>query len=51
MSGRKGVSVLKKYFDLKPGQRLAEFADETRRLTDPDFEQIKTGIENGTYTY
>ncbi|WP_153265499.1 hypothetical protein [Nonomuraea phyllanthi] len=51
MSGRKGVSVLKKYFDLKPGQKLAEFAEEARNLTDEDFEQIKGGIENGSYDY
>ncbi|GAA3559695.1 hypothetical protein GCM10022419_045370 [Nonomuraea rosea] len=51
MTGRKGVSTLKKYFDVKPGQKLAEFADETRRLTDKDFDEIRGGIENGTYTY
>jgi hypothetical protein len=51
VTGRKGVSTLKKYFDVKPGQKLAEFADETRQLTDKDFDQIKGGIENGTYTY
>ncbi|MEU7743228.1 hypothetical protein [Nonomuraea sp. NPDC049158] len=51
MTGRKGVSVLKKYFDVKPGQKLAEFADETRKLTDKDFDQIKNGIEDGSYNY
>ncbi|WP_188188925.1 hypothetical protein [Nonomuraea sp. SYSU D8015] len=51
MTGRKGVSSLKKYFDLKPGQKLAEFAEETRQLTDKDFEQIKSGIENGSLNY
>ncbi|MFC5822291.1 hypothetical protein [Nonomuraea insulae] len=51
MSGRKGVSSLKTYFDKKPGQTLAEFAAETRNLSDKDFEQLKTGIDNGTYNY
>lgn len=52
MAGREGVSVLYKYFGKKtPDQKLAEFADETKMLTDTEFEQLKTGIENGTLTY
>lgn len=50
-TGRTGVSVLKKYFGLKDGESLKDFAGETKQLTDQDFDQLKTGIEDGSFTY
>lgn len=50
-TGRKGVSVLKKFFGTLPGQSLAEFAEETKALSDQDFEAIRDGITDGSLTY
>lgn len=50
-TGRKGVAVLKKFFELKNGQTLQEFAAETKELDDKSFEQLRDGIEDGTLTY
>lgn len=51
MAGRTGVNVLAKYFGRLPGQTLMDFAAEAKALTDTDFEQLKSGIENGSLNY
>lgn len=51
MSGRAGVSHLKSFFGLKPGQTLMEFAAEVKRLTDEDFAALRDGIVDGSLTY
>jgi hypothetical protein len=52
MAGRSGTSVLLKFFGkIDPTQTLQAFADETHDLSDRDFEQLKSGIESGTFTY
>ena len=48
---RVGVAALKKFFGLKDGQTLAEFAVESKQLTDDDFAQLRDGITNGSLTY
>lgn len=48
---RVGVADLKKYFGLKPGETLKEFAAESKALTDEDFCQLRDGIQNGSLTY
>jgi hypothetical protein len=51
VAGRVGVKVLKDFFGYKPNEGLREFAAEAMALSDEDFEQLKTGIENGSLTY
>lgn len=50
-TGRTGISVLKKYFETKPGQTLQEFAAEVKELDDATFEALRDGISDGTLTY
>lgn len=50
-TGRKGITVLKKFFETKDGQSLQEFAAEVKELDDESFEQLRSGIEDGTLTY
>ena len=51
MTGRSGISTLKKFFDLMPGQTLRDFANEVKELSDDEFETLKAGIEDGSLTY
>lgn len=48
---RAGAAKIIKYMGKRPGQGLAEMAEELKELTDLDIEQLRTGIENGTLTY
>jgi hypothetical protein len=49
--GRKGASVLKTYFGLKPGQTLQDFVHELKALPDDDYWELHAGITNETHTY
>ena len=51
MAGRVGAPIFMKYFGKLPGQKLSEFAEELKKLTDADYEQLRAGIENGSLTY
>lgn len=51
MAGRTGISVLKKFFELKPGQRLHDFAEEVKALDDKSYAELHDGIEDGSLTY
>lgn len=49
---KKGVATtIKKYFDLKPDQKMQDFLAEYKELTDEDKRQLVDGIENGALTY
>lgn len=50
-TGRTGITVLKKYFGFQEGQDLKGFAAEVKALDDKSFEQLRDGIENGTFDY
>lgn len=43
--------VLKKYFELLPGQKMIDFMEELKQLTPEDKAQLAAGIEDGTLTY
>ncbi len=43
--------VLKKYFGVRPGDKLQDFAKELKNLTDSDREELTTGILNESFTY
>lgn len=45
------ISTVKKYFGLKDGQTMTEFAKEYKELTDEDKAQLAGGILDGTETY
>lgn len=45
------ASVLKQFFGFKQGEGLKEFAAEVKQLTDQDYVDLVTGIENGSLTY
>ena len=47
-----GVGTVMKFFGKKPGQSLAEFKhDEWDKLTDKDKEQLRDGVNDGTFDY
>lgn len=50
-TGRTGITTLKKFFGFKPGQSLKDFAAEVKALDDKSFEQLRNGIEDGTFDY
>lgn len=43
--------VLKKYFEVRPGEKMVDFMEELKQLTPEDKEQLAEGINNGTLTY
>lgn len=43
--------VLKKFFDVKPGDHLIDFARELKTLSDHERDQLTTGILNESFTY
>ena len=45
------ASVLKKFFGLKDGQTLSDFAGELKQLTDEDKEQLVQGITDESFSY
>ncbi len=45
------LKPIKEFFGLKDGQRMTEFANEYRELTDGDKTQLAEGIENSTLDY
>lgn len=45
------VNNCHKFFGMLPGQRLAEFGNEIKALSDKDKEQLQNGFVNGTLTY
>ena len=53
MADEKKISIkpLKEFFGLKEGQKLADFAEELKQLTDEDKQQLSKGIEDGTLNY
>lgn len=47
----KTVVILKNFFGVKEGQKLTDFANEIKELTDEDKLQLATGIEDGSLNY
>jgi len=45
------VSTLKKFFELKEGQKLQDFAEELKSLTMEEKLALCDGIESGSLTY
>lgn len=45
------VKILKDYFGVREGQKLKDFADELKELTDEDKAQLVAGIQDETYDY
>ena len=43
--------VLKKFFGVRAGDKLQDFAKELKNLTDSDREELTTGILNESFTY
>lgn len=48
---RSPLKLIKEFFGLKDGQKMTEFANEYKTLTDEDKEQLADGIEDGTLSY
>lgn len=48
---QKTAVVLKKFFGIKEGERLFDFAKELKSLTDEDRQQLTLGIEDESYSY
>ncbi len=47
----KTPAVLKKFFGLREGDKLIDFAKELKDLTDEDRIQLTSGILDGSFTY
>jgi hypothetical protein len=45
------VKVLKEFFGLREGDKLADFAQELKALSDEEKQQLHDGIEDGSLTY
>jgi hypothetical protein len=45
------VKLLKNFFELKEGQKLADFAAELKTLSEEEKIQLCEGIANGSLTY
>ena len=45
------VKVLKDFFGLRDGDKLADFAKELKELSDEEKIQLSNGIEDGTLDY
>lgn len=45
------VKTLKDYFGLRDGDKLADFANELKELSDEEKQQLSEGIESGSLTY
>jgi len=45
------TKILKEYFGMRPGTKLADFAAELKELSDEEKEQLAEGISNGSLNY
>jgi hypothetical protein len=45
------IKALRNFFGQKEGQKLAEFADELKALSDDEKQQLADGIRNESLTY
>lgn len=45
------TKVLKEFFGLRPGTKLADFAAELKELSVVEKEQLAEGISNGSLNY
>jgi len=45
------TKVLKEFFGMRPGTKLADFAAELKELSDVEKEQLAEGISNGSLNY
>lgn len=47
----KTAVTLKKYFGIKEGDKLIDFANELKKLTDEDRQELTKGILDETFSY